>query len=85
MGVPTTAALVERGHRVTACDVEPAGVAAAVARGATAATPAAVTRAGAIVHACVRHTEQVERIVFGPDGVDVDATGIFGFHDEGAV
>lgn len=70
MGLPMTGRLIERGWGVTVFDIDAARVRAAQARGARAASSAGeVARAAAIVHVCVMYTEDVEQVVFGPDGV----------------
>lgn len=70
MGLPMTARLLERGWRVTVCDLERAKVDAAARRGARpAASAAEVTRQSDLVLVCVMYTEDVERVVFGADGV----------------
>jgi 3-hydroxyisobutyrate dehydrogenase len=70
MGSAMTRRLLERGWKVTVWNLEPEAVPALVAEGAVAAaTPAAVAAASDIVFLCVLHTEAVQSVVFGHDGV----------------
>jgi 3-hydroxyisobutyrate dehydrogenase len=70
MGTAMTQRLLEQGWGVTVWNLEPERVPPLVAEGAVAAeTPAAVTAASDIVILCVLHTEAVQDVVFGPQGV----------------
>ena len=70
MGTAMTQRLLEQGWQVTVWNLEPERVPPLVAQGAiAAATPAAVTAASDIVILCVLHTEAVQSVVFGPEGV----------------
>ena len=75
MGTAMTQRLLERGWQVTVWNLEPERVPPLVAEGAIAApTPAAVTAASDIVILCVLHTDAVQDVVFGPDGVSKAGT-----------
>jgi len=70
MGTAMTRRLLEQGWQVTVWNLEPDRVPPLVAEGAVAAaTPAAVTAASDIVILCVLHTDAVQDVVFGPQGV----------------
>ena len=70
MGTAMTQRLLEQGWQVTVWNLEPERVPPLVAEGAVAApTPAAVTAASDIVILCVLHTDAVQDVVFGPEGV----------------
>ncbi len=75
MGTAMTQRLLERGWQVTVWNLEPERVPPLVAEGAIAApTPAAVTADSDIVILCVLHTDAVQDVVFGPDGVSKAGT-----------
>ena len=70
MGEAMVLRLLERGHPVTAWNLEPERLDRVVPHGAVAApTPAAVAAASDVVILCVLHTEAVARCVFAPDGI----------------
>ena len=70
MGTAMTQRLLEQGWQVTVWNLEPERVPPLVAEGAiAAASPAAVTAASGIVILCVLHTDAVQDVVFGPEGV----------------
>lgn len=70
MGEAMARRLLQRGHSVTAWNLEPERLALILPHGATAAaSPAAVAAAADIVLVCVLHTEAVANCVFGPGGV----------------
>jgi len=70
MGTAMTQRLLEQGWQVTVWNLEPERVPPLVAEGAiAAASPAAVTAASDIVILCVLHTDAVQDVVFGPEGV----------------
>jgi 3-hydroxyisobutyrate dehydrogenase len=70
MGLPMSERLLRAGHHVRVFDRLPERMAAANARGAEPAASARAAAADAdIVHVCVMWGDDVERAVFGPDGV----------------
>ncbi len=70
MGEALVRRLLERGHAVTAGNLEPERLATIVPHGAVAAdSPAAVAAASEIVLTCVLHTDAVRSVVLGPRGV----------------
>jgi 3-hydroxyisobutyrate dehydrogenase len=70
MGLPMTRRLLERGYRVTACDVDATRTEAARAAGAAvAATPAEAVAGQDIVILNLPTTDAVEKVVFGEHGV----------------
>ncbi|MDO9707226.1 NAD(P)-dependent oxidoreductase [Paracraurococcus lichenis] len=70
MGEAMARRLLERGHAVTAWNLEPERLDLVVPHGAVAApSPAAVAAASDIVLSCVLHTEAVRNCLFGPAGV----------------
>ncbi|MBR0650164.1 NAD(P)-dependent oxidoreductase [Roseomonas terrae] len=70
MGEAMARRLLERGHRVTAWNLEPERLDTIVPHGAAvAASPAAVAEAADCVLMCVLHTEAVANCVFGPGGI----------------
>lgn len=70
MGTAMTQRLLEQGWGVTVWNLEPERVPPLVAQGAVAAaTPAGVAAASDIVILCVLHTDAVQEVVFGPQGV----------------
>ncbi|WP_137177329.1 NAD(P)-dependent oxidoreductase [Roseomonas sp. AR75] len=78
MGEAMVRRLLERGHTVTAWNLEPERLATIVPLGAAAAeSPAAVAAASEIVLTCVLHTEAVRSVVLGAGGV-VEAKGMAG-------
>jgi 3-hydroxyisobutyrate dehydrogenase len=78
MGESMARRLLDRGHAVTAWNLEPERLATIVPHGAVSAeSPAAVAAASDIVLTCVLHTEAVRRVVLGPNGV-AGAAGLAG-------
>ncbi|MCB4824339.1 NAD(P)-dependent oxidoreductase [Roseicella aerolata] len=70
MGEAMVRRLLERGHQVTAWNLEPERLERVVPHGAIAApSPAAVAAASDIVLSCVLHAEAVANCLFGPGGV----------------
>lgn len=70
MGEAMVRRLLDRGHQVTAWNLEPARLDLVVPHGAVAApSPAAVAEASEIVLSCVLHAEAVANCLFGPEGV----------------
>lgn len=66
MGRPMAANLVKAGHEVTVWNRTPKSVPGA----RTAATPAQAAENAEVVWICVADTDAVERVLFGPDGVE---------------
>ncbi len=66
MGRPMAANLVKAGHELTVWNRTPKSVPGA----RTAATPAEAARDAEVVWICVADTSAVERVLFGPDGVE---------------
>jgi 3-hydroxyisobutyrate dehydrogenase len=70
MGLPMASHLLRAGHSVAACDVVPALVAAAVARGATAAgTPAEAARDAEVVFSSLPDDGALRTVALGAKGV----------------
>jgi 3-hydroxyisobutyrate dehydrogenase len=70
MGEAMVRRLLERGHRITAWNLEPERLGLVVPHGAVAApSPAAVAAASDIVVTCVLHAEAVANCLFGPAGL----------------
>jgi 3-hydroxyisobutyrate dehydrogenase len=70
MGLPMASHLLKAGHAVAACDAVPALVAAAVARGATAAAaPADAARGAEVVFSSLPDDAALRRVALGADGV----------------
>jgi 3-hydroxyisobutyrate dehydrogenase-like beta-hydroxyacid dehydrogenase len=70
MGLPMASHLLAAGHAVAACDTVPALVAAAVARGASAAgTPAEAARGAEIVFSSLPDDAALRRVALAADGV----------------
>jgi 3-hydroxyisobutyrate dehydrogenase len=70
MGEAMVRRLLERGHAVTAWNLEPERLALVVPHGAfAAASPAAVLAESDIVVSCVLHAAAVENCLFGPGGL----------------
>jgi 3-hydroxyisobutyrate dehydrogenase-like beta-hydroxyacid dehydrogenase len=66
MGRPMATNLVKAGHEVTVWNRTPKSVEGA----RTAATPAEAARDAEVVWICVADTDAVERVLFGPEGVE---------------
>jgi 3-hydroxyisobutyrate dehydrogenase len=78
MGEAMVRRLLDRGHAVTAWNLEPERLATIVPHGAVAAeSPAAVAASSEIVLACVLHADAVRSIALGPRGV-AEAPGLAG-------
>jgi len=70
MGLPMAGHLLAAGHAITAFDVAPAGVAALVARGASAAaSPAAAARGMDVTFSSIPHDAALRTIALADDGV----------------
>lgn len=70
MGGAASGRLAERGHRVTGFDIVADKLRAAEGRGVRpAGSPAEAARAGEIIHICVMTGDDLERAVFGDDGI----------------
>ncbi|HZF75225.1 MAG TPA: NAD(P)-dependent oxidoreductase [Acetobacteraceae bacterium] len=70
MGVPMVLRLLERGHQVTAWNLERERLDLLTPHGArAAATPAAAADGAEMVLLCVLNAAAVEAVVFGPDGI----------------
>jgi 2-hydroxy-3-oxopropionate reductase len=76
MGTAIATRLLECKHSAHVFDLDPAKVAALVAKGANAtATIAEATRRADFVILSLNHADIVRKVVFSPDGVSADATG----------
>jgi 2-hydroxy-3-oxopropionate reductase len=76
MGTAIATRLMECKHALHVFDLDPAKVAALVAKGASAtATIVEATRRADFVILSLNHADIVRKVVFSPDGVSADATG----------